>query len=483
MKLNLVFSISQLNFIVEANKRQYLYRKYVYSGGIYIDDSLSTINESNNKTGYNYESPFELAIVPIARSGSKPDCEINLMHYEFGNSYAVLSWKGYSKGTQFDRIAAVTAEPTREWFSWEFSVDVTRYRSLLNKDRALTVSLNNIVSEIYTGPYLIDIKLEIYLDKRSPYQKPDSVYKRPDDDIIGISQFRKNNKPWFTMESNKTVNFKLPQVPSNTQRALLEVFVTGNGKEEFWQFNTHDDFAVANDLLRYVPLRELQVSVNVFTGGLSPSLWRPISGIGSFSTDPIRFELSQFLGDLIKNPNREIELLNNEDDIGENSGMTSFNSLNFQSVLIEDGKIRLETARKLVFEHGLKPQICYENQYGVRELHKELFKSKWKLYGQTEYQAFKPSGFLVNATMTVEGKFGRRPDMPTEIDGASDSTVNYWSKLDTQEECFKRSVKTEDGCTTQDRKPPKLLRIFYNLTKTNKLGFNSEIYELHINIH
>jgi hypothetical protein len=592
MKPNFVFFIIfQTIYIVEASKRQYLYNNYAYSGEIDIDDNLSITSERDNTTSYNYESPFELAIVPIARPAPKADCEINLMHYEFGNSYgkpyvgpyapdskckgraikkAVLSWKGYSKGRQFDRIAAAwidgieilrtsTAEPTQDGLGWEFSVDVTRYSSLFHSDRTLTVSLNNIVNEVYTGPFLIDIELEIYLDKRSPYQKPDSVYKRPADEIIGISQFGQNNEPWFTMQNGKPVKFKLPQVPSSTQRAILEVFITGHGDEEFWQYNTPDDFAVANGLPRYGPLRELQLSVNgieagvgwpfpvVFTGGVSPALWRPISGIGSFSTEPIRFELSQFLGNLIKNPNSEIELLvspsdtfwlvtgnlhlwNNDDGIGKNSGIISFNSLKFpinpqietifedsiydfktkanrsylQKGFIdkEDGRIVIETARKLVFDHDLKyfndtdKQIYDfsvdvvtetrflhfpsglesddENQYGVHELHKESFQSKWRFYGQTEYQAFEPSGFLINATMTAEviqrdyigaksvrelavnqnnwGKFGRRPDIPAEIDGTSDGTVNYWNKLDTQEECFKRSIKTEHGYTTQDIK-------------------------------
>ncbi|KXN73381.1 hypothetical protein CONCODRAFT_83526 [Conidiobolus coronatus NRRL 28638] len=521
MKVVYIFSvITQLGLIIGYSaKKHNLYEKYTYSGEDEVYGDLRAAGKSNNGTRYNYESPYELALVPISRPAPKPDCEINLMHYEFGFSWgkpyvgpyrpdekckgkaikkAVLSWKGYSKGTQFDRIAAAwidgieilrtsTAEPTQDGLGWEFSVDVTRYSSLLHSDRTLTVSLNNIVNEIYTGPFLIDIKLEVYLDKKSPYKKPDSVYKRPADNIIGISQFGQNNEPWFTMQNGKSVKFKLPKIPNNIQRVVLEVFITGHGGEEFWQYNTPDDFAVANSLPRYGPLRELQVSVNgieagvgwpfpvIFTGGVCPALWRPISGIGSFSTDPIRFELSQFIGDLIKNPNSEIELLvspsdaywlvtgnlhlwNNDDGIGKNSGMISSNSLKFsinpqvettfedkvynfktsarriytQKGFIdrEDGRIRVETARRLVFNHDLKyfnntdKQIYDfsvnvvtetrflhfpsdlksedENQSGVRELHRESFQSKWRFSGQTEYTPYQPSGFLIDATMAAD---------------------------------------------------------------------------------
>ncbi|KXN73386.1 hypothetical protein CONCODRAFT_77356 [Conidiobolus coronatus NRRL 28638] len=538
---------------------------------------------------YTYESPFELSIVPITRPESKPDCEIDLMHHEFGNCYykpyvgpytpdekckgkiikkAILTWKGYCKGTQYDRVAAVwidgieilrtsTAEPTQIGLSWEFSVDITRYRSLFYKDRTLTVSLNNIVNDQYTGSFIIDIKLEIYLDSTPNISKPEPIYQRPADDFIGISQFGQNSEPWYTIENNKSIKFKLPQISSSTQRALLEVFITGHGKEEFHQFNTPDDPRKEGDQNTRGPLRELHVSVNgieagvgwpfpvIFTGGVCPALWRPISGIGSFSADPIRFEFSQFIGDLIKNSNSEIELLvspsipfwhitgnlhlwYSDDEIKNNSGMLNSNSLkfsinpqvetNFDNSAVnfktkanrsylqkgyidrKDGRIQVETSRKLTFHHDLQyfkdtdkqiydftanvitetrflhfpPELepDNENQAGVQELHKESFDSKWRFFGQTEYQPCEPYGSLIDASMTADvshkdyigdqlvrelnvsqhntGVFGRIPDMPFVIDGSSNGTVNYFNKYETEEERFNRSIKTEHGWTVQD---------------------------------
>ncbi|KXN73387.1 hypothetical protein CONCODRAFT_3619 [Conidiobolus coronatus NRRL 28638] len=403
------------------------------------------MNDSNkdNKQQYDYQSPFELGIIPIKPKKEAADVSVNLMHHEFKHSYykpyigkylpdnklkhknieqVILTWKGFSKGRQYDRIAGVwldgveilrtsTAEPTEQGIRWEFKVDVTRYCSLLYKERAVTVSLNNVVNEIYTASFLIDLSLEIYLNMNDHEAEKISLYKRPSDTIIGISQFEQSSEPWFTLENNNSIKFKLPQTSSNIQRAILEVFITGHGKEEYFQFNTPEDFPKESDQPKFGTLRELQISVNgieagvgwpfpvIFTGGVCPSLWRPISGIGSFSTDPIRFELSQFVGDLIKNQNNEIELLvspsdsfwhvtgnlhlwDGEGGINNNSGMISSSDLKFPIfpkvrtsiegsvyafktgveriyhqkgfIDMEDYRIKVETTRKLILQHNLR---------------------------------------------------------------------------------------------------------------------------------
>jgi hypothetical protein len=397
----------------------------------------------DNKQQYNYQSPFELGIIPIKPKKEAVDVSVSLMSHEFEHSYykpyigkylpdnklkhknidqVILAWKGFSKGKQYDRIAGVwldgveilrtsTAEPTEKGITWEFKVDITRYCSLLYKERTVTVSLNNVVNEIYTASFIIDLNLEIYLNTSDHKVEKMSLYKRPSDTLIGISQFGQSNEPWFTLENNQSIKFKLPQISNIAQRALLEVFITGHGKEEYFQFNTPEDFPKENDQPKFGTLRELQISINgieagvgwpfpvIFTGGVCPSLWRPISGIGSFSTDPIRFELSQFIGDLIKNQNSEIELLvspsdsfwhvtgnlhlwDSEGGTNNNSGMISSSDLKFPifpkvrttiegSVYTfkteveriyhqrgfvdrDDYRIKVETAQKLILQHSLR---------------------------------------------------------------------------------------------------------------------------------
>ncbi|XP_023535250.1 peptide-N4-(N-acetyl-beta-glucosaminyl)asparagine amidase A isoform X2 [Cucurbita pepo subsp. pepo] len=103
-------------------------------------------------------------------------------------------------------------------------------------------------------------------------------------------------------------------VQKDITRAVLEVYVSFHENDEFWYSNLPNDYITANNLTDSPgngPFREVLVSLDdeivgaiwpftvIFTGGVNPLLWRPISGIGSFNLPSYDIELTPFLGHLL----------------------------------------------------------------------------------------------------------------------------------------------------------------------------------------
>ncbi|CAE5967324.1 unnamed protein product [Arabidopsis arenosa] len=99
----------------------------------------------------------------------------------------------------------------------------------------------------------------------------------------------------------------------NVYRAVLEVYVSFHENDEFWYGNLPNDYVTANNLsvAGNGPFREVVVSLDgeiagavwpfpvVFTGGINPLLWRPITAIGSFDLPSYDIEITPFLGSLL----------------------------------------------------------------------------------------------------------------------------------------------------------------------------------------
>jgi len=117
---------------------------------------------------------------------------------------------------------------------------------------------------------------------------------------------------WSVPDDDATVSISVPA--NNVEKAVLQVFASGNGNEEFWYSNTLNDyvntFAQANgtQILGEGPFREVQVLIDgkiagvawpfpiVYTGGLVPGLWRPIVGIDAFNVPSYEIGLDPWVG-------------------------------------------------------------------------------------------------------------------------------------------------------------------------------------------
>ncbi|KAH6802269.1 hypothetical protein C2S51_033715 [Perilla frutescens var. frutescens] len=301
---------------------------------------------------------------PLPFDSLTPSCTLPLLSHSFGNTMnlppttanysaprnctwtnAVLHFSAASNGTQYDRIAAVwlsgvellrtsTPEPTPDGIFWSFRKDVTRYSSLLQRSHLnLSVMLENIVDEIYTGIYHVNITLLFYNNgtntctscccsrKLKKQNRPLSLAlnasleldENPADLIIPVSAGGEEGF-WFRINSESDAVYQGIQIPPNTYRAVIEVYVSAHGDDEFWYTNPPDFYIESNGLdtkRGHGAYREVLVKLDdnvvgsvlpfpvIFTGGINPLFWNPIVAIGAFNLPSYEIELTPFLGMLL----------------------------------------------------------------------------------------------------------------------------------------------------------------------------------------
>ncbi|XP_062109004.1 peptide-N4-(N-acetyl-beta-glucosaminyl)asparagine amidase A-like [Humulus lupulus] len=272
--------------------------------------------------GYTYGKP------PVFADYTPPsNCPSN----DFGK--IVLEWKATCIGRQFDRIFGVwlggvellrscTAEPTASGIVWSVEKDITRYYSLLMTNQTLAVFLGNVVDSTYTGVYHVNLTIHFYpVEKKSDdvhgskFENLVSGHHTWADLILPISRnLPLNDGLWFDIKNSMETQLKEFKIPQNTYRAVLEVYVSFHENDEFWYSNLPNDYIAENGLSDTPgngPFREIVVSLDgmvvgaiwpftvIYTGGINPLLWRPISGIGSFNLPSYEIEITPFLGEIL----------------------------------------------------------------------------------------------------------------------------------------------------------------------------------------
>ncbi|XP_031251402.1 peptide-N4-(N-acetyl-beta-glucosaminyl)asparagine amidase A-like [Pistacia vera] len=300
---------------------------------------------------------------PIKHPNTEP-CSHQILRHDFGYTYGkppvtanytppthcssqkfstiVLEWNATCKGRQFDRIFGVwlggvellrscTAEPRATGIVWSVEKDITRYYSLLlkNETQTFAVYMGNLVDKTYTGVYHVDITMYFYpaeegFDRNEHVLKHNlkSGYSPEADLILPISRNSPGNDGlWFEIENSTDAQVKEFKIPQNVYRAVLEVYVSFHENDESWYGNLPNDYIAENNLTGYAgngPFREVVVSLDsevvgavwpftvVYTGGINPLLWRPITGIGSFNLPTYDIEITPFLGNILEGKTHRI---------------------------------------------------------------------------------------------------------------------------------------------------------------------------------
>nr|XP_043628656.1 peptide-N4-(N-acetyl-beta-glucosaminyl)asparagine amidase A [Erigeron canadensis] len=323
------------------------------------DHPPTTTNDITTSTINNQPTTFFEVTKPISLPKTKP-CTTLVLQHDFGYTYGsppvsapyypptknnncpsnnfdkiVLEWSATCKGRQFDRIFGVwlsgvellrscTAEPRATGIVWNVQKDISKYYSLLMMaNQTLDVYLGNVVDSTYTGVYHVNVSIHFYPSEDNKVRSflPDSGQKWADL-IIPISRkFPGNDGLWFEVKNSTNVQSEQFVIPQNAYKAVLEVYVSFHENDEFWPTNVPNEYISDNNLTGLPgngPFREVVVSLDggvigavwpftvVYTGGVNPLLWRPISGIGSFDLPTYDIELTPFLGTLLDGKNHDI---------------------------------------------------------------------------------------------------------------------------------------------------------------------------------
>ena len=212
-------------------------------------------------------------------------------------------------GVQYDRTASIylghaniyygtTAEPGSTLSpSWHVERDVTDLSSIFRSSQSGEADIYNIVNSTYTGIIYGNAALEFYpASKRYPAaEAPDLVVPLPDAEG-GAALL-------VTTTSQLSQSITLPR---NVERAYLDVIAQSQQGDEFWYTCVPNDVTTPLESCGNTPFRETEISIDgkpagvapvspwIFTGGIDPFLWIPITGVQTLDFKPYRVDLTPF---------------------------------------------------------------------------------------------------------------------------------------------------------------------------------------------
>ncbi|CAN3376301.1 hypothetical protein DIURU_004039 [Diutina rugosa] len=277
---------------------------------------------------------------------------------------AVLELDVTVDGVQYDRLVNVFIGDVQVWRSSTIEPggkqvhstavkDITRYLSLLRHDQPITVQLDNVVDKNLTGAFATKLTVQLYqvddtngIDRDLGQQlfathgAASRVYPLKVDSQARLPVRLLPQQPF---------ELPLPSVDHNTTSLQLEIFASGNADEEDWYSNVLDRFRkVVKGSFGHGPARFIRVRVGddivadiapppvIFTGAVSPALWRPVVSSTAFIVPSTSVDLTPWLPLLWHHattdgtPDVKIEVVNGEGKSVGNNWITTANVLAYQ---------------------------------------------------------------------------------------------------------------------------------------------------------
>jgi len=215
-------------------------------------------------------------------------------------------------GRQFDRTANIwiggvnvyfgtTSEPSGTVArSWHIERDLTDYTALFNTTQSGHVDLGNLVNSTFTSSLFGTAELQFYpLEHRNVAPiTADQVLAMTSDPSAGTAFL---STPASTLSKTFTL-------PTNIERAYLDVVAQSQAGDEFWYTCVPNDVAGELQSCGSTGFRETEVTIDgqpagvapvypwIYTGGIDPLLWRPIPGVQTLNFVPYRVDLTPFAG-------------------------------------------------------------------------------------------------------------------------------------------------------------------------------------------
>ncbi|MCL2585851.1 MAG: hypothetical protein FWE35_25740, partial [Streptosporangiales bacterium] len=202
-----------------------------------------------------------------------------------------------------------TEEPDPDGLTWHVGEDVTQYSSLLKSPHPFSGGIVNYVSSADNGVYDQTATLTFYSAGAH-----DPAPAEPDD-VVGVGSADVN-------ASGNSTTFTIPSLPRNTVRAELEIYIKGNGCDEQWFASVPNDVYDKNTswFCPNGPYREVDASIDgtragavqyfpyIYSGGIVPTLWRPVPAIGTFNLAPEVLDVTPLAGDLNQSGSHTVTL-------------------------------------------------------------------------------------------------------------------------------------------------------------------------------
>jgi hypothetical protein len=270
--------------------------------------------------------PVTVTIADHAAFGNAPPPATTTATLPRGHwAEVVLDVTGTESGRQYDRLCevfagasqiflGVTPEPTPAGITWHVQKNVTGYLPLLQGTQTFSTYVDNYTNSVDTGIPVITAKLLFYPAAHgfSPAQPtgpgtpalagyainetgPAAPAQHPvvPTDAVPILPSGATNT-FNTINAGQTLSATVT-LPTDITTATLDLYAVGQIGDEFW-WSLNPSF------------REIEVSIDgkpagvvwpypyVYTGGVNPLIWRPLTGIHTMDIPSYRLDLTPFAG-------------------------------------------------------------------------------------------------------------------------------------------------------------------------------------------
>lgn len=270
--------------------------------------------------------PIAVTIANNAAFGNGPPPSTSTVTLPTGRfSAVVLDITGTEQGRQYDRLCevfagateiflGVTPEPTPQGITWHVQKNVTGYLPLLSGTQTFSTYVDNYLSSIDTGIPTITAKLLFYpagggfdpahpAAPSSPALAGDAIDETGPASPVSSPGIPTNIVPLLPSGATNTLNTigsgqtssSTVTLPSDVDLATLDLYAIGQSTDEFWWSLTP-------------AFREVEVSIDgkpagavwpfpyVYTGGVNPLIWRPLTAIHTLDIPSYRIDLTPFAG-------------------------------------------------------------------------------------------------------------------------------------------------------------------------------------------
>lgn len=257
-------------------------------------------------------------------------------------SRVVLELSAVASDLQKDRIAAIwldgaeilrtsTPFPMAPGVFWHVRKDITRYTALLRSGGSsqLYVMLENS-NWTFPGVYSVNVSLHFYRGavqegarenrRLNAHPRIRGLYREPADLIIPVSRQVNDAASgfWFKVTNESDVQVARILVPNNTYRAVLEVYVSHHGDDEYWYANPlrtttsrHNGGGQYGSRKANGGFRQVVASIDgkyvgsvvpfpvISPGSINPYFWAPVAAIGAYDHPSYDLDLTPFVGQLV----------------------------------------------------------------------------------------------------------------------------------------------------------------------------------------
>ncbi|MGI4756908.1 MAG: peptide-N4-asparagine amidase [Janthinobacterium lividum] len=266
---------------------------------------------------------------PITRPSTTP-CTVTLYSNQAFNDYAAhpISFappsgcKGpwakvvlnvdftVTAGRQYDRTASLylgnanifygtTAEPRATLSpSWHVERDVTDLSALFKSAQTGNAIVYNVFNSTYNGGIYGTATLQFY---------PANLRNLPADAPDLVVPVSGTNSP-YELDTTGSVLSTTVNLPRNLTKAYLDVIAQSQSGDEFWYLGVPNDVSGKLETSGGTAFRETEITIDgkpagvapvspwIFTGGIDPYLWQPITGVETLNFKPYRVDLTPFAG-------------------------------------------------------------------------------------------------------------------------------------------------------------------------------------------